>query len=192
MSRQEDRPIANWAELCASRPDGWRNQRVLLECGEFLQAVKAVSGMTVHRRWLQFYSSPQVRLMPLPVYAKRHTAHYAHPEDTLRLALILKLRNAYFFPIKLVRETLKNLAEKHYPLVLNAGLSADDIRLLAGPQGENTNPRELIYGRVSKLLNLGASGFKPGIAPQGEVDLPAAMAEFQAWLKARLESASVN
>ena len=42
----------------------------------------------------QFYSSPLLRLMPLPGIAK-HTSHY-FTEQTLHTAVILRLRTKYF------------------------------------------------------------------------------------------------
>ncbi len=156
MTYVEDRPLMTCAELSADGPIAMNGPRALLNSSEFLKAVKAVSGRSIDRRCLQFYSSPLLRLMPLPVYVKGHTSRYLHPEQTLRLAVILRLRTKYFFPIKLLREVLAALPPEHYVLILRDCLDADDIRQLARPAGEGQgiSPRELILARAARLRSV--------------------------------------
>ncbi len=71
------------------------------------------------RRTLQFYSSPQTKLLPLPVYKERHTAHYVFPDHYERLAVIWTLRSRFFFPIGLIRSVLKEISEDHYGLIID-------------------------------------------------------------------------
>lgn len=61
------------------------------------------------RRTLQFYSSPQAGLMPLPVYKDRHTAYYRFPEDYERLGVVWTLRSRFYFPIELIRSLLDRI-----------------------------------------------------------------------------------
>lgn len=185
MSRFEDRPIMSWSGLCALGPVGRHSRRALLNCGEFLKAVKAVSGHLIRRGTVQFYSSPAVRLMPLPRYARRHTAHYPHPEATMRLAIIVHLRSRYFFPIKLLREVLATLPPDHYGLVLRDAFTADEIRLLARPEGRDIAPRGLIFQRVSRLLSVAQSWDEAGADPLGDGGLSGALALFESWLEAQ-------
>lgn len=191
MPHIEDRPIVSWGELCARWPDAVHSRSAKLNCAEFLKAVEALSGHSVGRRWLQFYSSPRMRLMPLPVYARRHTAHYLHPESTLRLALIVHLRTRYFLPIKLVREILATLPAEHYRLILKDGLSVEEIRLLARPESRGISPQGLIYRRVAKLLALADSCGQAGPRDAEAADERAAATRFQRWIEARPESAAV-
>jgi hypothetical protein len=69
------------------------------------------------RRTLQFYSSPQAKLMPLPVYKNRHTAYYNFPDDYGRLGVIWTLRSRFFFPIELVRSVLERMHPDMYAVV---------------------------------------------------------------------------
>jgi len=71
------------------------------------------------RRTLQFYSSPQARLMPLPVYKDRHTAYYHFPDDYERLGVIWTLRSKFFFPIERIRWLLKEISTDMYPMIMD-------------------------------------------------------------------------
>lgn len=78
------------------------------------KGVKALS-----RRTLQFYSSPEAELMPLPVYKDRHTAYYHFPEDYERLGVIWTLRSKLFFPIELIRSLLRATSPDHYAVIMD-------------------------------------------------------------------------
>lgn len=69
------------------------------------------------RRTLQFYSSPQAQLMPLPVYKDRHTAYYRFPEDYERLGVIWTLRSKFYFPIELIRSLLEQIPPDMYAVI---------------------------------------------------------------------------
>lgn len=69
------------------------------------------------RRTLQFYSSPQAKLMPLPVYKNRHTAYYNFPDDYERLGVIWTMRSRFFFPIEMVRTLLDQIHPDMYAVV---------------------------------------------------------------------------
>jgi len=77
-----------------------------------LKGTKALS-----RRTLQFYSSPQAGLMPLPVYKDRHTAYYHFPEDYERLGVVWTLRAKFYFPIELIRSLLEQIPEDMYAVI---------------------------------------------------------------------------
>ncbi|MDE2039552.1 MAG: hypothetical protein KGO96_01035 [Elusimicrobia bacterium] len=66
------------------------------------------------RSTLQFYSSPRVRLFPLPVYRNRHTAHYIVPDHFNRLAVICIMRDKFFMPIKMIHKLVELLPEDNY------------------------------------------------------------------------------
>jgi hypothetical protein len=169
--------------LAEERPD--QPLEALLDSREFLRAVEALCGHAVDRRAVQFYSSPQLRLLPLPLYKLHHTAHYLHPEHTHRLAVILHLRREYYFPIPLLRQVLETLSPVHYSFLLRDGLCAQDILLLARSPG--MTPQDLIYRRIVRLL--GAADSPARAAMQKLVDGPAlekAVARFGAWLRTNL------
>lgn len=69
------------------------------------------------RRTIQFYSSPQAQLMPLPVYKDRHTAYYRFPEDYERLGVIWTLRSKFYFPIELIRSLLEQIPPDMYAVI---------------------------------------------------------------------------
>src|ERR1700676_553529 len=114
MTHFEDRPLMTYSNLSALGPIAMNGPRALLNCDEFLKVVTALSGRSIGRSYLQFYGSPSVRLMSRPLYVKRHTARYHHPEPTLRLAVIIYLRTKHSFSIKLIREVLAWLPPEHY------------------------------------------------------------------------------
>jgi len=147
------------AELSSHGSIALNGPRALLNYSEFMKAVKAVAGRSIDRRLLMYYSSPQVRLMPRPVYVGGHISHYLYPEHTQRLAVILHLRTKYFFPFKLIREVLAGLLPEHYVFILGGRLTGDDIRQLARPaaEGQRINPRDLILARAARLLSAAQS-----------------------------------
>lgn len=71
------------------------------------------------RRTLQFYSSPQARLLPLPVYKDRHTAHYVFPDHYKRLGVIWTLRSKFFFPIAMIRTLLNEIDTDMYAMIMD-------------------------------------------------------------------------
>lgn len=131
MPHETDRPIMTLAQLYAVNPESLRSIRCLISCREFLRLIEALTGYRLTRRALQFYSSPQARLMPLPVYAEGHRAHYLHPEHTLRLGAALRLQRRHFLPLKVVREVMEKLPPEFFGLVIREILSADEVRDIA-------------------------------------------------------------
>jgi hypothetical protein len=170
------------AELCAKEP----GTDALLRWDEFLKMVERMSGKALNRRLLQFYSSPELRLVPLPIYARRHTAHYLHPEDTRRLALVLHLRTKYFLPFKILRKVLAELSPEHYDLVHRDAFTAEEISRLGALENRWPLMRELIFKRVHRLLRTAHAFEKYGEArlPEGR-DSQEALDAFRAWLDAR-------
>lgn len=150
MVRHEDRPIKTCEELC---PEGVvLSDRSFAKCNEFLKLIRLVSGISITRRTLQLYSSPQFRLMPLPVYARRHTSHYRHPEDTMRLAVVLHLRETYYFPVATIRSILKTLHPRYFAAVLSGLLAPGDIKALADAGTMAPDCVEVLFRRTSNLL----------------------------------------
>ena len=79
------------------------------------------------RRTLQFYSSPQARLLPLPVYKDRHTAYYLFPDYYERLGVVWTLRSKFSFPIPMVRTLLTEIDADLYPLIMDWDESAEAL-----------------------------------------------------------------
>ncbi len=151
MEHPKNRPVMTCKELCEDGSTSRLPRYALLTAREFLKMVWMLSGQRATRSTLQFYSSPKARLLPLPVYRNRHTAHYLHPEHTLRFAILLHLRAAYFLPLKLAKVVLDGLSPALYDLVLSDVLSASDIVRLA--QGSEPKwVKEALVGRASRAL----------------------------------------
>lgn len=190
MPHLEERPVMTWEELRGLGAAAAHSRSALLSAAEFLKAVKTVSGHSITRRTLQLYSSPQFRLVPLPVSGGRRGSQYLHPENTLRLAVVLRLRNDFFFPIKRLREVIDTISPDHYPVVLRHGLTAAQIFLLARPEMRGLRPRELIFMHMLGLLNVVETQDKfVTDGPLDEAELLAAEAKFRGWLEARTERA---
>lgn len=94
--------------------------RYLMTTGEFLkymnqgifsQASELGEVKPMTRRTLQYYSSPQVKLLPLPVYRNRHTAHHIVPDHSRLLNAIWILRERHNLSIDAIREILEDLPE---------------------------------------------------------------------------------
>jgi hypothetical protein len=154
MQNPKDRPVKTCAELCEAGSPNTAPQACLMTAKEFLKMVSLLSGQKAKRRGhLQFYSSPAHRLLPLPIYLNRHTAHYLHPENTVRFAVLLHLRAAYYLPLDLAKVVLDGLPEEHYDLILNDILSAADIVRLARDGGPKPWLKDVLLGRGSRALH---------------------------------------
>jgi regulator of sirC expression with transglutaminase-like and TPR domain len=148
----KSRPVMTCEQLCAAGSPGGIPQSSLLMAGEFLKMVRAISGRKVTRRTLQFYGSPQLRLMPKPLHFRGHRAHYLHPEHSVRFAVLLHLRAEYFLPLKLAKVVLDRLTTDRYDLILDSVLSAADIVRLARDGGPKAWLRDALVGRASRAL----------------------------------------
>ncbi|MBI4057253.1 MAG: hypothetical protein HY399_06875 [Elusimicrobia bacterium] len=102
-------PVAKAVDLMGEFSQGFH----LLEAKEFIkyfnhfaETKKIPSSWRISRRTLQFYSSPQIRLMPLPAYRNGHKSHYLYPDHINRLFAIQKLKEKFFFPLWLIREII--------------------------------------------------------------------------------------
>jgi hypothetical protein len=73
----------------------------------FNEDFKLKGDKAVSRRTLQFYSSPQARLFPLPTYKNRHTAFYLFPDHYELLGAVWTMRSKLFMPIDMIRAILK-------------------------------------------------------------------------------------
>lgn len=149
MEHPKDRPVMTCEELCSEGSHDGKTRYALLTASEFLKMVWMISGQRATRRALQFYSSPEARLLPKPVYRNRHTAHYLHPENTVRFAVLLHLRSAYFLPLNLAKEVLDGLSPAFYELLLSDVLSAAEIVRLAN-DSDREWVKEALIARASR------------------------------------------
>ncbi len=190
--REARRPILTCGQLLARERSAGRTVPALLEPGEFLRVVEALSGHAADRRVAQFYSSPGLRLLPLPIYRFRHAAHYLHPEHTLRLAVVLRLRRKYFLPLRMLRDVLQTLHPAHYGFILRDALSAEDIVKLARSARSGLEPEDLIFRRVARLL--AAADALEGWAAdaQAQPGLAGAFAKFTALLDTDIGRSSLQ
>lgn len=188
MTQKAKPLILSCEAVYAMGPRSVFDTHCLVEAGEFLKLVEAVSGHSITRHRLQYYSSPNARLMPLPTYAKRHTAHYEHPEQTLRLALLLQLRDKYYFPIKLLRTILDNLQRKFYGAVLQDALTPQQIKALALGNQNSVSPRALAFEGAARLLMTAQDPerISPAATPS-RAQVSAALKPFRDWLDSRPE-----
>lgn len=152
MPRHQHRSIMTCDEALAGVGSIARPKLGFLKCGDFLKVVEALCGYRLTRRMLQFYSSPQVRLMPLPRYVRSRKSHYLHPENTQRLAVILRLKNRHFLPISEIKKIMARLSPNLYPLFLRGALTPEDIAFLGRPEGEYFHPYDRVFQRVLGLL----------------------------------------
>ncbi|MDE2236547.1 MAG: hypothetical protein KGO96_00870 [Elusimicrobia bacterium] len=151
MESIKSRPVVTCEELCAAGSPYGAPRKALLTAGEFLKMVRVISGHSLSRRTLQLYSSPGLRLLPLPIHFRGNTAHYLHPEHTVRCALLLHLREAYFLPLNLVKEVLDAVSDEHCDLILSGVLSAQDLIRLAR-DGAKAWLKEALVGRAARSL----------------------------------------
>ncbi len=182
MTQYDGREILSFKELCATKGPALYGGRAFLECAEFLKMVKLATGRSLTRRTLQFFSSTGLRLLPAPCHMRGFKAHYRHPEDTLRVAVILHLRERYFLPFDVLREIMAGLPQRLHKLVLGDCFTVEDMRRLAGPAA-GVSPRDVIFERVFSLL-CDAESFEQFRTPKllDVSEFPAAVENFRRWL----------
>lgn len=83
----------------------------------FNEDFKLKGDKAVSRRTLQFYSSPQARLFPLPTYKNRHTAYYLFPDHYELLGALWTMRSKLFMPIDMIRAVLKVAGPRLYGMI---------------------------------------------------------------------------
>lgn len=154
MGNPKDRPIKTCAELCEAGSPSGTSQAALMTAKEFVKMASLLSGQKTTRGNLQFYSSPALRILPLPIYLRRHTAYYLHPENTVRFAVLLHLRAAYFLPLDLVKVVLDGLKPEHYSLILDDILSASDIVRLAREGEPKAWLKDVLAARSARALQV--------------------------------------
>lgn len=112
------------------------------------------------RRTLQFYSSPQAQLMPLPVYKDRHTAYYRFPEDYERLGVIWTLRSKFYFPIELIRSLLEQIPPDMYAAIADWDESPQALLDMIAMDKAGFEPEDFDrYGVAKSLLGSEATRF---------------------------------
>jgi hypothetical protein len=104
------------------------------------------------RSTLQFYSSPRIRLLPLPVYKNRHTAHYIAPDHFARLAVICVLREKFFMPIKLIQKLIEVMPGDRYQLLEKWPGTMRDLLQAAPLLQKGFKEEDLIRFAVIKTL----------------------------------------
>lgn len=128
--RADDLPIAKARDFIdGGLPPGF----CLLETKEFLKLFnhyadqQKQSSWKVTQRTLQFYSSPQLRIMPPPILRGGHKGHYMAPDHLQRLSTIQKLKQKYFLPLWLIREIMVESPPFIWQVLENFGLPTDEF-----------------------------------------------------------------
>ena len=103
------------------------------------------------RRTLQFYSSPQIKLFPLPTYKDRHTAYYLFPDHFELLGAIWTMRNKLFMPLDMIRAILKIADPDIYTTIIDHDESPEAlIDYVMMDKHEEFEPEEFHLYRDSK------------------------------------------
>lgn len=129
------------------------------------------------RRTLLFYGSPQLRLLPRPVYRNRHTGYYIFPDHYRRLAIIWTLREKFFFPLELIKVLLKGIPEESYDIIEGWWGSGEDLLDMIPLLRAGFTERDIDNYRACKgLLRTDAARVQPGKSA-GEAKLKAQLLE---------------
>ncbi|MFH1724190.1 MAG: MerR family transcriptional regulator [Elusimicrobiota bacterium] len=147
-----ERPIKTFEELYSPELFPLFEVPCLMETREFLKQFHQVHKQRVSRRTLQLYSSPQLKLLPLPIHRGGHKSYYLNPEHTNRLAVILYLQTKLYFPLKAIQKVVRNFPEEHYRLILNGTLSGEEILDFALLISKGYDLRDIIYRKVCHTL----------------------------------------
>lgn len=153
--RREDhahRPIKTGADAVSDvrfEPDS----EFLMETDDFINAIHKAYGFQVTRRTLQLYSSPQLKLLPPPIYVGGHRSYYLNPEHTQRLAAILYLSTRLFMSLKAIRKLLRVYPERHYGLLLKGVLTPQELTDFTELFGRGLEVRDFLFYKVSRVLN---------------------------------------
>jgi len=105
----------------------------LLETKEFVKYFNAAAekkqlpSWKITQRTLQFYSSPNLRLMPKPILRGGHKGHYEVPGHFMRLQTIQKLKQVYFLPLWLIREVIEETPAPIWHTLVYMGLPTNEL-----------------------------------------------------------------
>ena len=124
----------------------------IMETGDFIRAIHSAYGFRVTRRTLQLYSSPQLKLLPPPIYVGGHRSYYLNPEHTQRLAAVLYLSTRLFMPLKAIRQLLRVFPERHYGLLLKGVLTPEELTDFTELFGRGLDVRDFLFYKASRVL----------------------------------------
>ena len=135
---------------------GVKPEKFLVRSDHFLRMFnedfKLKGDKAVSRRTLQFYSSPQLRLFPLPKYLNRHTAYYLFPDHYELLGAIWTMRSKLFMPIDMIRAILKVTDRDLYRMIMDWDESPEALIDAVMMDKADYEPEEFHLYRASKDL----------------------------------------
>jgi len=183
----EDLPVKSSKTFFIDRtsPDSGRlssiRERFVMPTDDFIEFfnnsywLKGKNRLT--RRTLLFYGSPQLRLLPRPVYRNRHTGYYIFPDHYRRLAIIWTLREKFFFPLELIKVLLRGIPEESYDLIESWWGSGEDLLDMIPLLKAGFTERDVDnYLACKGLLRTDSVRLEPG-KPPSEANLKARILE---------------
>lgn len=125
--------------------------KVLVESGDLIEMLEAVSGLKVSRRELLRYSSERLSLIGAPVKAGGKLC-FVFPDQFDRLGFVLTLRQVYHLPLNAIREL-----DKHFPadcrhLVVERKLSIEELLDLAKMLPRGFAVKDLVMAKTCDLM----------------------------------------
>lgn len=151
--RMDDLPIVT-AQDCMG---GFMTGFYLLETKEFIKLVNHFADQQKQPSWkvtlrtLQFYSSPQLRIMPRPILRGGHKGHYMAPDHVQLFFTIQKLKQKYFLPLWLIREILVESPPGIWQVLGQFGLPTDEFLEML-PYSKKIKLQHLLHYQTCKSL----------------------------------------
>ena len=89
-----------------------KNWGELLRIADFIKEAQKDYGINTNQRALQFYSSPKLRLLPIPTHKGGHIAYY--PREYLkRLKIIKILQKSFGFNLEQIKKILNAIPRRY-------------------------------------------------------------------------------
>lgn len=133
------------------RAGGEEPGKVLVESGDLIEMLEAVSGLKLSRRELLRYSPERLSLIGAPVKAGGKLC-FVFPDQFDRLGFVLTLRQVYHLPLNTIREL-----DEHFPadcrhLVVERKLTVEELLDLAKMLPRGFAVKDLVMAKTCDLM----------------------------------------
>lgn len=145
------RPIIKHGDVCGgefAQPE----LKGLLETSEFLRVFQTGFGVAVPRRTLQLYTSPGLKLMPLPIHKGGFKSYYLHPEHVNWLGVIVHLQSRHL-PLREIRAIMHKVPERYHRFITSDILWGEEALHAAVLVDQGFQIRDIIYRKACDLLD---------------------------------------
>jgi|GEM_PF-2767719 len=133
------------------RAGGEEPGKVLVEAGDFIEMLEAVSGLKLSRRELLRYCSGRLGLVDAPVTVGAK-ACFVFPDQFDRVGIVATLRRVYHLPLAAIRDLLAHYPRENYDLIMERKIELHELLDLAQSLKNGFGLGDMMMAKASDVL----------------------------------------